>query len=59
MSNVNGNQNDKDEQSTINAAKLDINAWRKRRSLENAQNPLLQRRLSQGEINFYLCVCVL
>jgi hypothetical protein len=32
-----------------NKAKIDINAWRKRRSLANVHNPLFQRRLSQGE----------
>lgn len=36
-----------------NRAKIDINAWRKRRSIVNANNPLLRRRLSQGE---KLCV---
>ncbi len=50
MSNL---EEDSEEENTINGkentAKININAWRKRRSLINAENPLLQRRLSQGE----------
>ena len=38
-----------EEQSPIDTVKFDINAWRRRRSLANAQNPMFARRLSQGE----------
>ncbi len=39
-----------DEENTKeNTAKIDINAWRKRRSIVNANHPLLRRRLSQGK----------
>ncbi len=52
MSNLEEND-DIDEENTTNTkentAKIAINAWRRRRSFENAKNPLLRRRLSQGE----------
>jgi hypothetical protein len=32
-----------------NTAKIDINAWRKRRSFANPNNPLMLRRMSRGE----------
>jgi hypothetical protein len=50
MSNL--EEDNEEENTTIgkeNTAKININAWRKRRSFINAENPLLRRRLSQGE----------
>jgi hypothetical protein len=32
-----------------NTAKIDINAWRKRRSIAYQRNPLMFRRMSRGE----------
>ena len=32
-----------------NNAKIEVNAWRKRRSYADADNSLLSRRMSQGE----------
>jgi hypothetical protein len=48
MSNLEEDSDD-DENVKKNLAKIEINAWRKRRSIINGKNPLLQRRLSQGE----------
>jgi hypothetical protein len=48
MSNLEEDSDD-DENVKKNLAKIEINAWRKRRSIINGDNPLLQRRLSPGE----------